>query len=88
MNWRLYRLPGSRDKWHLDRGDGTAVINVRGYNGLQTSRSVDKGDGNPRAWIEFPYAGTDLHIINGIAVFTLEDVAIISERDCKTTKEN
>src|SRR5258706_11435561 len=31
MNWRIYRLPGSREIWHIDSGPGTQVFNVRGY---------------------------------------------------------
>lgn len=51
-NWRIYRLPGSRDKWHVDNGDGTPVINITSYDCKVPSRSVDRGDGVPRAWIE------------------------------------
>lgn len=51
-NWRIYRLPGSRDKWHVDNGDGTPVVNIHSYDCRVPSRSVDRGDGVPRAWIE------------------------------------
>jgi len=27
-HWRVYRLPGSRQWWLIDRGDGTPVIHV------------------------------------------------------------
>lgn len=69
MNWRIYRLPGSREIWHVDSGSGTAVLNVHGYQCHAPSRSVDIGGSNvPRAWIEI-CGGTELHLIKGIAVF-------------------
>jgi hypothetical protein len=65
--WRIYRLPGSREIWHIDSGDGTKVFNVRGYEAQVLSRSVDIGGNNvPRAWIELH---GELHVIDGIAVF-------------------
>lgn len=70
MNWRIYRLPGSREIWHIDGGSGTPVINVRGYNCFAASRSVDIGGANvPRAWIEVNGRESELHIVDGIAHF-------------------
>jgi hypothetical protein len=65
--WRIYRLPGSREIWHIDSGAGTKVFNVRGYEAQVPSVSVDIGGNNmPRAWIQMD---GELHIIDGIAVF-------------------
>lgn len=69
MNWRIYRLPGSRNIWHIDRGEGTTVINVAGYE-AEKSYSVDIGDGWPRAWIQVNEQ-FELHIVNGIAYFRM-----------------
>lgn len=67
MNWRIYRLPGSREIWHVDSGPGTKIFNVRGYEAVVMTRSIDIGGNNtPRAWIQ---AEGELHIVNGIAVF-------------------
>jgi hypothetical protein len=72
MNWRIYRLPGSRAMWHIDAGCGTPVFNVRGYNAAE-SKSVDIGGNNvPRAWIEI--SGQEFHIINGWAYFEFPGV--------------
>lgn len=68
MNWRIYRLPGSREIWHIDSGPGTQIFNVRGFN-ASMSHSVDIGGNNvPRAWIEVN--DSDLHIVDGVAVFS------------------
>jgi hypothetical protein len=68
-NWRIYRLPGSREVWHIDSGPDTKIFNVRGYESSVISRSVDIGGMNvPRAWIEI--GECDLHLVNGFAVFT------------------
>ena len=69
MNWRLYRLPGSREIWHVDNGEGTQVYNVRGFEMNVPSRSVDIGNGNPRAWVEIEYVVSEFYIINGIATW-------------------
>lgn len=69
MNWRIYRLPGSREIWHIDSGTGTQIFNVRSYVCLVPSRSVDIGGNNvPRAWIEI-CGRYELHLIDGKAVF-------------------
>lgn len=68
MDWRIYRLPGSREIWHVDAGNGTPIFNVRGYECNVPTASVDVGGENvPRAWIALK---GDLHIINGVAVFS------------------
>jgi hypothetical protein len=68
MNFRIYRLPGSRRFWHIDTGPGTQVWNVHGYDCFTDSRSVDIGGENvPRAWIEI--SGAELHVVNGVAIF-------------------
>lgn len=69
MTWRIYRLPGSREIWHIDSGQNTQVFNVRGFKCHADTDSVDIGGNNvPRAWIEV--FADDLHIINGVAEFT------------------
>lgn len=85
MKWRIYRLPGSRENWHIDAGPGTAVINVTQWRGYGFWKSVDTKCGqSPRAWIEILRA--DLHIVNGLANFDPWDV---TPRDiCETVKEN
>jgi hypothetical protein len=69
MIWRIYRLPGSRENWHIDAGHGTQPLNVRVYECRVTSHSVDIGGNNvPRAWIEVEES--ELHLVNGVAVFS------------------
>jgi len=70
MNWRIYRLPGSRQAWHVDNGPDTQIVNVIGFefSGIAV-KSVDIGCGYPRAWIEVPFDGTELHIIDGVATW-------------------
>jgi hypothetical protein len=66
--WRIYRLPGSRQIWHIDSGPCTQIFNVRGYRCAADSQSVDIGGDNvPRAWIEVI---GELHIVNGMALFS------------------
>lgn len=68
MNWRIYRLPGSRETWHIDSGAGTQVFNVRGFC-ASSSKSIDIGGNNsPRAWIEVI---GEFHVIDGIARFAV-----------------
>src|SRR5258708_30083047 len=67
VNWRIYRLPGSREIWHIDAGCGTPVFNVRGYE-ADKSYSKDVGGNHvPRAWVQVD--GQELHIVNGFAIF-------------------
>ena len=66
MKWRIYRLPGSREVWHIDSGCGTPVFNVKAYRAAD-SYSVDRLNAHPRAWIEVK--DQELHIVNGIAYF-------------------
>jgi hypothetical protein len=74
LNWRIYRLPGSREIWHIDAGPDTQVYNVRSYSCAADSESVDIGGDNvPRAWISVLHA--ELHIVNGKALFVNADVA-------------
>lgn len=83
MNWRIYRLPGSREVWHIDAGPGTQIFNVRGFECGQNSRSVDIGGNSiPRAWIEVPSA--ELHIVDGVAHF--EDSNIVQVIDASEAK--
>lgn len=68
-SWRIYRLPGSRDIWHIDSGVGTDVFNVRGYKCLVPSQSVDIGGNHvPRAWIAVSRCFF-LHLVDGVALF-------------------
>lgn len=81
--WRIYRLPGSRDIWHIDSGKGTQVFNVRGYKCAADSSSVDIGGNNsPRAWIEI-YG--ELHLIDGTAFFSHQ--AILKETICVAARD-
>ena len=68
MKWRIYRLPGSREIWHVDSGPNTKIVNVKNFIIRCHARSIDIGDGYPRAWIEIN-EDNEFHIINGIAVF-------------------
>lgn len=75
VTWRIYRLPGSRENWHIDAGQDTQPINVKRYECQVVSHSVDIGGNNvPRAWIEI--TESDLHIINGVAVFSPANVTV------------
>jgi hypothetical protein len=68
--WRIYRLPGSRQFWHIDAGADTPVINVTAFRSAVDTKSVDIGEGHPRAWIEIERsAHIELHVINGTAIF-------------------
>lgn len=67
MTWRIYRLPGSRENWHIDSGCGTQVFNVRFWQAAE-SRSRDVcGNHVPRSWVEI--SAQELHIVNGVAYF-------------------
>lgn len=54
MTWRIYRLPGSRDWWLIDQGEGTPILKVLGYECRCQSRSVNDGQSGkqPRSYIE------------------------------------
>lgn len=78
--FRIYRLPGSKEFWHIDAGAQTPVFNVRGYQCNVDSFSIDDFNshlryGGPRAWIEVPQP-CELHVINGVAVFTFPQAEI------------
>ena len=77
MNWRIYRLPGSRENWHIDAGPGSQVLNVRGYS-APYSHSVDVGGNHsPRAWIEVSEA--ELHVVDGIAIFKAVSKCVVAQ---------
>lgn len=79
MFWRIYRLPGSRENWHVDAGPDTQVFNVRKWR-CADSESVDIGGSNvPRAWIEI--SGQELHIVNGVAIFSMATKCNISAEE-------
>lgn len=53
MKWRVYRLPGSLQFWHIDSGPGTVVINCLGFMSDVVVRTVHgPGDMQPRFWVE------------------------------------
>lgn len=53
MKWRVYRLPGSRQWWHIDTGPGTLVVNCLGFMSDVPLRTINgPGDQVPRAWVE------------------------------------
>lgn len=53
MKWRIYRLPGSRQWWHIDSGPGTFIINCLGFMSDVPLQTIN-GPGNevPRAWVQ------------------------------------
>ena len=68
MKWRIYRLPGSREFWHIDSGPGTQIVNVKAFHIECPCTSVDEGGKElVRAWIEVNMA--NLYIQNGTALF-------------------
>jgi hypothetical protein len=82
MKWRIYRLPGSRETWHIDSGCGSQVFNVRGYKCAADSESVDiGGNHSPRAWIQVV---GELHIVDGFALFSFAFPAK-EEKKCAVT---
>jgi hypothetical protein len=85
MNWRIYRLPGSREVWHVDSGDGTVIYNVHGYVCMVPSRSIDIGGNNsPRAWIEID-SRFELHLMDGVARFSNphQKLCTCTQRGCE-----
>lgn len=53
MKWRVYRLPGSRQWWHIDSGPGTPVVNCLGFMSDVPLQTVNgPGDVVPRAWVQ------------------------------------
>jgi hypothetical protein len=67
--WRIYRLPGSRTVWHIDMGPDTQVLNVTDFICRVDIKSVDIGDGFPRAWMQIDRETSQLHLVSGVAVF-------------------
>jgi hypothetical protein len=68
MTWRIYRLPGSMQFLHIDSGQGTPVVNVRGfeiYAHCQWGQNC--GAIQPRGWIEIE--AQDFYIIDDVAIF-------------------
>lgn len=70
--WRIYRLPGSRTVWHIDMGPGTQVLNVTEFICRVDIKSVDIGDGFPRAWMQIDRENSQMHMFNGVAVFDFD----------------
>ena len=66
--WRIYRVPGSKEFWHIDSGIGTIVFNVTKFEIFCPCKSIDVGNGMPRAWIEIDQQD-ELHFFDGVAVF-------------------
>jgi hypothetical protein len=68
MNWRIYRLPGSREIWHIDAGCIRHAFDVKHWRSNVPTNDKDIGGNNvPRAWVEIQNA--ELHLIDGVAVF-------------------
>lgn len=69
MNWRIYRLPGSRENWLIDHGPNSMVLTCHAFDAKLPTRSVN-GDpaATPRAWIAVN--GAELHLSDGVAIFT------------------
>jgi hypothetical protein len=62
--WRIYRLPGSRDWWLIDHGDGTPIFKVlsvkfRGCNAETVNDGISGKQ--PRSWI---MVQGELHILD------------------------
>lgn len=82
MKWRIYRLPGSREFWHIDNGPGTQIINVKAFHIECPCTSVDEAEQHQnavpvRAWIEVNMA--NLYIQNGTALFVGMDYKVSLE---------
>jgi hypothetical protein len=61
--YRLYRLPGSKENWHIDTGPGTRVFNAQGFVSFGPLRTIDVGVDKgmvPHAWLELAAPGFDL----------------------------
>jgi hypothetical protein len=86
VNWRIYRLPGSRGVWHIDSGPGTQIFNVRGYHAADSYSKDIGGEHIPRAWIQIDEQ--ELHIVNGEAIFEFLGVAESVREVLQTIKEN
>jgi hypothetical protein len=53
VSWRIYRLPGSKEWWLIDTGDGTALVYTKSFEFTSIPRAVDRaGTASPRAWLE------------------------------------
>src|SRR5437016_2520530 len=52
--WRIYRLPGDRQWWRIDSGQGTAVLFCNHWSSTEPmfSRDLPRSNDMPRAWIE------------------------------------
>lgn len=78
VKWRIYRLPGSREFWHIDSGPGTQIVNVKAFHIECPCTSVDEGGKElVRAWIEVNMA--NLYIQNGTALFVGMDYKVSYE---------
>lgn len=80
--WRIYRLPGSRNFWHIDlygvnadekektmTVENSDIINVTAIEFNTDVKTVDIKCGFPRAWLQIEYEKAYLHIVNGKAIF-------------------
>lgn len=93
MNWRIYRLPGSREIWHIDSGDGTQVINVHAWQSSVAVQSFDRGGSiHPRAYISVNFAELYVnetrtsvgHVVRiGQFIQSVHSGPAITEPDCK-----
>jgi hypothetical protein len=67
MIWRIYRVPGSKNLWHIDNGPGTQILNVLGFEINAPCKNSRDETAFPREWIELSFKETELHVIGGIA---------------------
>lgn len=66
--WRIYRVPGSRQWWHIDSGPNTPIVSVKRWRAAVATEAVDVGGAvQPRAWIKV--LGEFFMFPNGEAVF-------------------
>lgn len=86
MIWRIYRLPGSREHWHVDNGEGTQVFNVLGFDlKFIRAKSIDiNSDKQPRAWIQISEE-SELYIVNGIAIWEYKQL-LCAAADCQSVQ--
>lgn len=86
MIFRVYRLPGSQRLWHVDTGIGTTVINVYAFMSDVPVKTVDKGTGHPRAWVEIE--GNFFVDRNGVGKFLSGSATLIPEALTAIVKES
>ncbi len=52
VDWRIYRLPGSKEWWLVDHGPRSPVLYCKHWISLRGMRDAGNPAASPRAWIE------------------------------------